>query len=144
MKAGFCFYMLQPSEYFTEKEVSFLQNEASEWIHHVNKQIIAAASAGKSEVYIDITGRDPIGHKYWYAPDVLIEHFKGRGFTHQYNGQCSTIFKWNVPKEEPKEFLNIKSIPDSFEFNGEPVDGKGLKERIKNFLFGDQKNDANA
>ncbi len=132
--------MLQPTEYFTAKEVEFLQNEASEWIQHVNKQIIAAASDGKSEVYIDISERDPIGKKYWYAPDVLIEHFKSRGFTHRFNGQCSTMFKWNVVKEEQKEFLNIKSIPDSFEFNGEPVDGKGLKERIKNFLFGDQKN----
>lgn len=143
MRSDFCFCMLQPTEYFTEKEVSFLQNEASEWIHHVNQKIIEAASAGKSEVYIDIHAH-PIGKKYWNAPDALIEHFKRRGFTHQFNGQCTTIFKWNVPKEETREFLNIKSIPDSFEFNGEPVDGKGLKERIKNFLFGDQKNNANA
>ena len=88
--------MLQPSEYFTAKEVQFLQNEASEWIHHVNKKIIEAASDGKSEVYIDITSRDPVGEKYWMAPDALIEHFKCRGFGHIYNGQSSAIFTWAV------------------------------------------------
>lgn len=30
-----------------------------------------------------------------------------------------------------------------FEFNGEPVNEDQLKERIKNFLFGDQKSDDN-
>jgi hypothetical protein len=131
--------MLQPSEYFHANEVRFLQTEATEWIQYVNERIIAAASEGKHEVYIDISERDPIGKKYWQAPGALIEHFKSRGFVHQFNGQCTTIFKWIVIKEEDKEFLNIKSIPDSFEFDGELVDGKGLKERIKNFLFGDQK-----
>jgi hypothetical protein len=136
--------MLQPTEYFHANEVRFLQAEAAEWIQYVNEKIIAAAGEGQYEVFIDISERDPIGKKYWQAPNALIEHFKSRGFTHQFNGQCSTIFKWAIVMEETKEFLNIKSIPDSFEFNGEPVDGKGLKERIKNFLFGDHKNDANA
>lgn len=135
--------MLQPTEYFTAKEVLFLQNEASEWIHHVNQKIIEAASAGKSEVYIDINAH-PVGKKYWYAPGALIEHFKSRGFMHQFNGQCTTIFKWEEKKEAQREFINIQSLPDQFEFNGEKVDGKGLKEKLKTFLFGDTKGGNNA
>lgn len=124
--------MLQPSEGFTAKEVQFLQYEAAEWIQHVNKQIIAAASEGKSEVYIDISSRNPVGEKYWLAPDALIEHFKARGFSHRFNGQCSTIFSWEVKTEG-----ELHTSP-RFEFNGEKVDGNGLKEKIKIFLFGEK------
>lgn len=135
--------MLQPSENFTADQIRFLQNEATEWIKHVNDKIIEAASAGKSEVYIDINAH-PIGKKYWEAPNALIEHFKKRGFSHQFNGQCTTIFKWEMQKENQRELVNIKSLPDQFEFNGELVNGEGLKAKLKKFLFGDQKNDINA
>lgn len=128
--------MLQPSDGFTAKQVQFLQNEASEWIEHVNKKIIEAASNGKSEVYIDIHAH-PIGKKYWEAPDVLIDHFKSRGFTHTFNGQCTTIFSWPEKKVEQKEMVNIKSLPNQFEFNGEQVDGNGLVQKLKSFIFGE-------
>jgi hypothetical protein len=136
--------MLEPSSNFTAEEVQFLQNEASEWISYVNSRIIEAASAGKSEVYINITDKDPIGCKYWRAPDALIEHFKSRGFGHKWNGQCTTVFTWEKKEEGQREFINIQSLPDQFEFNGERVDGKGLKDKLKKFLFGDNEGRSNA
>lgn len=91
--------MLQPSENFTADQIRFLQNEAAEWIRHANQKIIEAANEGKSEASIDITGRNPLGNKYYYAPDALIEHFKSRGFGHIWNGQSSVIFTWTVKVE---------------------------------------------
>lgn len=128
--------MLQPTENFTADQIRFLQNEATEWINYVNEKIIEAASEGKNEVYIDIHAH-PIGKKYWEAPGVLIDHFKKRGFAHQYNGQCTTIFKWEKEIEEQRKFVRINSLPDQFEFNGERVDGNGLVQKLRNFIFGE-------
>lgn len=87
--------MLQPSENFSAEQIRFLQNEATEWIQHVNKKIIEAATEGKDEAYIDITiKKDGIGQQFYKAPSALIEHFKSRGFAYESGGQSYVIFKW--------------------------------------------------
>lgn len=87
--------MLQPSENFGAEQIRFLQNEATEWIQHVNRKIIEAASDGKNEVHIDIRIKQGnIGQQFYKAASALIEHFKSRGFEYESNGQSSIIFKW--------------------------------------------------
>lgn len=134
--------MLEPSANFTAQEVIFLQTEATEWIEYVNKKIIEAASNGKSEVTINITNYDPIGCKYWHAPGPLIEHFKSRGFIHEWGGQSSCGFKWekmSVPQQ--REFINIESLPNT---DSEGAEEKTLKEKLMAFLLGDKNKSGNA
>jgi hypothetical protein len=87
--------MLEPSENFGAEQIRFLQNEATEWIQHVNKKIIEAANEGKNEARIDIRIREGnIGQKFYKASDALIEHFKSRGFDYEPGGQSYITFKW--------------------------------------------------
>lgn len=87
--------MLEPSENFSADQIRFLQNEATEWIQHVNKKIIEAANDGKNEAYIDIRRTEGnIGQQFYKAATALIEHFKNRGFEYEPNGQSFLVFKW--------------------------------------------------
>ena len=88
------YYMLTPPENFTADNIRFLQNEATEWIQHANQKILEAANNGLSEAQVDITTRNPLGNKFYYAGSCLLDHFISRGFGAELCGQSYIKFSW--------------------------------------------------